>query len=183
MRRYLVLFFGVAVSLFSMRASCMAESLYDLSAVSIDGQPTKLSSFQGKVALVVNVASRCGFTPQYAGLQELYTKYQDRGFVVLGFPSNDFGQQEPGTESEIKQFCSSKFGVSFPLFAKTKVTGPAKDPIYALLTKSTGGAEVGWNFEKFLVNRQGLVVGRYPSSVRPEDSKLDADIERALAQP
>jgi glutathione peroxidase len=159
----------------------MAQSLYDLSATSIDGEPKNLSAYQGKVLLVVNVASQCGYTPQYAGLQKLYTTYHDRGLEVLGFPSNDFGQQEPGTEAEIKHFCSSRFGVSFPLFSKTKVTGPDKDPVYSFLTKSTGGAEVGWNFEKFLVNRQGLVIGRFPSSVRPDDSRLVGEIEKALS--
>jgi glutathione peroxidase len=182
MKRYVMWCIGIALCLSGVSSTCAAESLYDYSAISIDGNATKLSTCQGKVALVVNVASRCGFTSQYAGLQELYTKYKDRGFVVLGFPSNDFGQQEPGTETEIKQFCSSKFGVSFPLFSKIQVVGASKDPIYTFLTKSTGGAEVGWNFEKFLVNRQGLVVGRFLSGVRPEDAALVADVERALVQ-
>lgn len=180
MRRVILWSLGIVVSLISLNVTCMAQSLYDLSAKSIDGESTKLSAYQGKVLLVVNVASQCGYTPQYAGLQKLYTTYHDRGFEVLGFPSNDFGQQEPGSESEIKHFCSSKFGVSFPLFSKTKVTGPDKDPVYSFLTKSTGGAEVGWNFEKFLVNRQGLVIGRFPSGVRPEDGRLVGEIEGAL---
>jgi glutathione peroxidase len=173
--------FILIASVFCLSATSIAESFFDINTTSIDGEPTKLSAYQGKVLLVVNVASQCGFTPQYAGLQKLHSNYHDRGFEVLGFPSNDFGQQEPGSEAEIKQFCSSKFGVSFPLFSKTKVTGPEKDTVYAFLTKSTGGVEVGWNFEKFLVNRQGLVIGRFPSSVRPDDSRLVAEIEKALA--
>jgi glutathione peroxidase len=181
MRRAILWWLCVVVTFVSLNVNCMAQSLYDLSAKSIDGESTKLSEYRGKVLLIVNVASQCGYTPQYAGLQKLYATYHDRGLEVLGFPSNDFGQQEPGPESEIKHFCSSKFGVSFPLFAKTKVTGPEKDPVYSFLTKSTGGAEVGWNFEKFLVNRQGLVIGRFPSGVRPEDSRLVTEIERALA--
>jgi glutathione peroxidase len=158
------------------------SSLYDLQATRIDGSRKSLSEFKGKVALVVNTASECGYTSQYAQLQELYMRYKDRGFVVLAFPSNDFGGQEPGSEAEIQQFCSSKFGVSFPLFAKTKVLGDEKDSVYRFLTASTGGKEVGWNFEKFLVGKDGLVVERLASSEKPLGSSLTQAIEAALVK-
>lgn len=172
-----------ALFLFLNLRSAMAQaSLYDLSAKSIDGKDQSLSEFKGKVALVVNVASQCGFTRQYEGLQELYQKYKDKGLVVLGFPSNDFGGQEPGSDEEIKGFCSRRFGVTFPMFSKVEVLGANKSPVYDLLTKSSGGADVGWNFEKFLVGRNGLVVGRFSSSVKPTSSELEGAIETALAQ-
>jgi glutathione peroxidase len=157
-----------------------ASSFYDIEATSIDGAPLKLSEYKGKVLLVVNVASRCGFTPQYEGLQKLYDAYKDRGFAVLGFPSNDFGGQEPGSDAEIKSFCSSKYGANFPMFSKVTVVGGAKHPLYQLLTQSTGGAEVGWNFEKFLVDRTGKVVGRFPSSVAPASTDLTTAVHNAL---
>lgn len=165
----------------TMDLSMASSSLYDLSAESIDGEVVKLSEYKGKVLLVVNVASKCGFTPQYEGLQNLYTTYKEKGLVVLGFPSNDFGQQEPGSEHEIKQFCSNTYGVTFPLFSKIEVVGPSKHPIYEFLTKSTGGSEVRWNFEKFLINQQGVVVERFNSNVKPSDPKLVAEIEKVLA--
>lgn len=162
---------------------CMAESsLYDLSAKSIDGSMKSLSEYKGQVAVVVNVASHCGYTRQYEGLQQIYERYKDRGLVVLGFPSNDFGQQEPGSDEEIKQFCSSRFGVTFPMFSKVKVLGNDNSPVYALLVQSTGGSEVGWNFEKFLVGKNGLVLERFPSGVRPDSEAFTAAIEKALAQ-
>jgi len=173
--------FAVALLAFSVKASAEG-SLYDLSATRIDGSNAPLAEFKGKVSLVVNTASQCGYTPQYAELQELYLRFKDRGFVVLGFPSNDFGGQEPGSNSEIKKFCSSKFGVTFPLFSKTKVTGEHKDSVYRFVTSSTGGGEVGWNFEKFLVGKDGLVLDRYPSSVTPLSPRLIEAIERALAK-
>jgi glutathione peroxidase len=166
---------------FLMTVAANAQSsFYDLEATSIDGAPVKLSEYKGKVLLIVNVASRCGYTPQYEGLQNLYNTYRDQGFVVLGFPSNDFGGQEPGTEAEIKAFCSSKFGANFPLFSKVAVVGAAKHPVYQFLTQSTGGREVGWNFEKFLVDRSGRVAGRFPSSVAPASSELTTAISAAL---
>lgn len=177
-----VLLCGICIFtlLFGMREVMAQGSLYDLSATAIDGSSKPLAEFKGKVALVVNVASQCGFTPQYAGLQKLFDTYKDKGFVVLGFPCNDFGGQEPGSEADIQKFCSSKFGVSFPLFAKVTALGPNKHPVYDLLTKSTGGDEVGWNFEKFLVGRNGLVLERFSSNVRPSDSRLTDAIEAAL---
>lgn len=175
----LIAFFGVTTT--TAVRNCMAEdSLYALSANGIDGAEVKLSTFQGKVALVVNVASQCGFTRQYSGLQELFQQYGPRGFVVLGFPSNDFGGQEPGSNEEIKSFCSSKFGVTFPMFAKVTVEGGEKHPVYRHLTSATGGDEVGWNFEKFLVDKNGRVIGRFKPSVRPDSSELKDAIEQAL---
>jgi glutathione peroxidase len=129
----------------------------------------------------VNVASYCGYTSQYAGLEKLYQNYKDKGFVVLGFPSNDFGQQEPGSDTEIKKFCSERFGASFPLFSKVKVLGGEKTALYKLLVAATGGGEVGWNFEKFLVDRKGAVVGRFASGVEPESDELKKAIEKALS--
>ena len=167
--------------LFAMVNTVSAQtSLYDISATRIDGSAKSLDEFKGKVALVVNTASQCGYTGQYADLQKLYERYKDQGFVVLGFPSNDFGQQEPGTEQEIQKFCSSKFGVTFPLFAKTKVLGGDKSAVYSFLTKATGGEEVGWNFEKFLIGKNGLVIGRYSSSVKPLSAEITESIEKAL---
>jgi glutathione peroxidase len=174
--------FALFLGIFMTTSSAFADanSLYSMSASRIEGNEQKLSDYKGKVALVVNVASRCGYTPQYDGLEALYKKYRGRGFVVLAFPSNDFGQQEPGSNEEIKAFCSSKYGVSFPLFAKGPVTGPSKQPIYRLLIASTGATEVGWNFEKFLVNRDGLVVDRFASGVEPDSQELATAIERLL---
>lgn len=181
MRHILKLTALVLLTVTIMINSASAQnSLYDLSAPRIDGSVKSLEEFKGKVVLVVNTASECGYTPQYADLQKLYENYKDRGFVVLGFPSNDFGQQEPGTDAEIQKFCSSKFGVTFPLFAKTKVLGPDKSPVYAFLTKSTGGDEVGWNFEKFLVGKNGLVIERYPSNAKPLSAQLTEGVEKAL---
>jgi glutathione peroxidase len=157
-------------------------SLHELKATSIDGAEAPLSTYKGKVLLVVNVASRCGYTSQYDGLQQLYTTYKSRGFEVLGFPSNDFGGQEPGSDAEIKGFCSSKFGVNFPMFSKVSVTGPSKCPVYEYLTRTSGGSEVAWNFEKFLVDKSGKVVSRYPSRVAPSDAALVTAIEEALSK-
>lgn len=181
MRQILKLTALALFTVISMVNTASAQnSLYDLSAPRIDGTVKSLDEFKGKVVLVVNTASQCGYTPQYADLQKLYEKYKDQGFVVLGFPSNDFGQQEPGTEGEIQKFCSSKFGVTFPLFAKTKVLGADKSPVYAFLTKSTGGEEVGWNFEKFLVGKNGLVIERFSSNVKPLSAQLTEAVEKAV---
>lgn len=170
-----------ALAFLSIASIAMAEApFYSITATGIDGSSQSMSQYKGKVLLIVNVASQCGFTPQYAGLEELYESYKDRGFYVLGFPSNDFGQQEPGSDSEIKAFCTSKFGVTFPLFSKVRVLGQGRAPLYDFLVRSTGGAEVGWNFEKFLVDRSGNVVGRFESNVRPSDQALKAAIEKAL---
>jgi glutathione peroxidase len=159
-------------------------SVYDFSAVSVDGHEVPLAQYQGKVLVIVNTASRCGFTPQYAGLEELYKEYQDRGVVVLGFPCNQFGGQEPGSEAEIAQFCELNYGVSFPLFAKIDVNGPDAHPLFKFLKAEKGGILGGigldaikWNFTKFLVDTTGKVVGRFgsgtsPASLKPELDKL-----------
>ena len=150
---------------------------------SIDGKPVDLAAYKGKVVLVVNVASQCGYTRQYAGLQKLYDAYKDKGFVILGFPANDFGAQEPGTDAQIAEFCSTKFGVTFPMFSKITVKGSGKAPLYEALTTSAEPAgEVSWNFEKFLIGKDGSVVGRFKSGVAPDAAELTKAIEAALAK-
>ena len=144
-----------------------------------DEAPQALCQYAGKVVLVVNTASFCGFTGQYQGLEALYARYQARGLVVLGFPSNDFGQQEPGSGKEIADFCFNTYGVKFPMFSKTVVVGAGRSPLYAALAKASGEAPQ-WNFHKYLVDRQGRVAGSFASSVKPDDKRLLAAIERAL---
>ena len=170
--------------LFLSTSISSAATIHDFALNSIDGQTTPLAQFKGKVVLIVNVASRCGFTPQYAGLEALYNKYKDRGFVVLGFPANNFLWQEPGTNEAIKAFCSTKYHVTFPMFAKVSVKGADKTPLYHFLTDkkanpSTGGA-IGWNFTKFLADRNGKVIARFASKVAPESAELINAIEAAL---
>lgn len=153
----------------------------------IDGNPVQLSKFQGDVIMIVNVASLCGNTPQYAGLQKLYDQYKKKGLVILGFPSNDFHQQEPGTNAEIKSFCSLNYGVTFPLFSKIVVKGDGQAPLYQFLTsKSTNpkfGGEIEWNFAKFLLNRKGDVVARFPAKEDPLKPDVVDAIKRELARP
>jgi glutathione peroxidase len=147
----------------------------------IDGKEVDLATLKGKVVLVVNVASQCGYTRQYEGLQTLYAKYKNDGLVVLGVPSNDYGQQEPGTDAEIKQFCSTNYKVTFPMLSKVTVKGPDKAELYKVLTAATPDKkEVGWNFEKFLINRKGEVVGRYKSAVEPTSDELVKAIKAEL---
>jgi glutathione peroxidase len=157
-------------------------NLYDLSAKTIDGVEQSLSAYRGQVLLAVNVASQCGFTPQYAGLEKLYEQYKDRGFRVLGFPCDQFGHQEPGDESEIKEFCSTKFNVSFPMFAKIRVNGNDTHPLYQYLKSERAGflgtEAIKWNFTKFLIDREGNVVKRFAPTTTPE--KLADDIEQLL---
>ena len=157
-------------------------SIYGFSACGIDGREVALSEFRGKVVLIVNTASKCGFTPQYAGLEALYKEYGELGLVVLGFPSNEFGHQEPGSEAEIAQFCELRFGVSFPLFAKTRVNGPEALPLFGYLRRAKPGwfgvGRIKWNFTKFLVDREGRVVRRYGPGTKPE--KLAGAIEKLL---
>ncbi|MFN5398039.1 MAG: glutathione peroxidase [Pseudanabaena sp.] len=155
------------------------STLYDFKLTNIDGQPVDLAQYKGKVALVVNVASKCGYTKQYKGLESLYREYKDKGFEILGFPSNDFGAQEPGTEAEIKSFCSLTYDVTFDMFSKVKVSGSDMTDAYKYLTETTG-SQVKWNFNKFLVDKEGKVVKYYPSSVSPEDAELRKDIEALL---
>ncbi len=158
-----------------------ADSFYSLKTTTLQGQPADLAQYSGQVALVVNVASQCGFTPQYAGLQKLYSELKDRGVVVLGFPSNDFGGQEPGSPDEIAGFCKKNYGVTFPMFSKlvTKA-GPEQSPIYAYLGRS--GSLPSWNFGKYLVGKDGRVLQYFSSNVAPEAPELRAAIENALAR-
>lgn len=146
-----------------------------------DDAKQDLCQYSGKVTLVVNTASYCGFTSQYQGLEALYAKYNPKGLVVLGFPSNDFGKQEPGSSKEIAEFCFNTYGVKFPMFSKSSVTGKDVNPLHAELIKATGKTPK-WNFHKYLIDRKGNVVASYPSDTTPEDKKLVADIEKALAQ-
>lgn len=151
----------------------MPTSLYDFNATLLDGTPLSLDMYRSKVLLIVNTASACGFTPQYAGLETLYRKWQDAGLVVLGFPCNQFGAQEPGDAATIGQFCQTNFGVSFPLFAKIDVNGENAHPLYVWLKQSAPGVlgteAIKWNFTKFLVNREGKVIERYAPTTKPED--------------
>jgi len=156
-----------------------ASSIHEFNMNSIDGKPAPLSAYKGKVVLVVNVASRCGYTPQYTGLEALYKKYKDQGLVIVGFPANNFGAQEPGTNEEIKTFCSSKYSVTFPMYSKISVAGNDKAPLYEYLT-STGGGEVKWNFTKFLVGPDGKVIQRFESKVTPESPELVSAVEKAV---
>jgi len=183
----------------------MSASLYDIPVRRIDGTPSSLGDFKGSVLLVVNVASACGLTPQYAGLEQVYEKYRGKGLQVLGFPANDFGAQEPGTNEEIKEFCSSKFNVQFPMFQKIAVKGDAQHPLYKAMIQAkphadgdknsglrktlaqhglgpTNDTDVLWNFEKFLVNRHGAVVGRFAPDITPEDPRITSAIEAELAK-
>lgn len=154
------------------------NSVYDFSVKDISGKVTNLSTYKGKVLLIVNTASECGFTPQYAGLESLYKKQKAKGFEILGFPSNDFGGQEPGSEAEIKKFCEAKYKVSFPMFSKQKVKSEA-DPLYAFLQKE-GKAEVKWNFGKFLIGKDGRILNYFSSNTEPGSEKLIGAIEEAL---
>jgi glutathione peroxidase len=156
-----------------------ASSVHEFSLPSIDGAPAPLSAYKGKVALIVNVASQCGYTPQYAGLEKLYEKFKDKGFVILGFPANNFGAQEPGTNEEIKTFCSRNYNVTFPMYSKISVKGSDKAPLYKFLTDSTGG-EVKWNFTKFLVDGNGQVITRFESAVEPDSPEMIRAVEKAL---
>ena len=158
----------------------MTGTIYDFTIDTIDGTAKPLTDFRGKVLLVVNVASECGYTPQYQGLQKLHAGYEARGFSVVGFPSNDFGGQEPGSNKEIKEFCSTKFHVTFPMFAKIPVKGPAKHPLYAMLVQTAPAGEVKWNFNKFLIGKDGKVLARFDSNVTPESPELAAAVEKAL---
>jgi glutathione peroxidase len=156
-----------------------ASSVHEFSLPSIDGAPAPLSAYKGKVALIVNVASQCGYTPQYAGLEKMYEKYKDKGFVVLGFPANNFGAQEPGTNQEIKTFCTRNYNVTFPMYSKISVKGCDKAPLYKFLTDTAGG-EVKWNFTKFLVDGDGKVISRFESGVEPDSPELAGAVEKAL---
>ena len=155
-------------------------TLHDLAVNALDGTPKSLSDYKGKVLLSVNTASECGFTPQYEGLKRLYKSDRDKGVVVLGFPSNDFGGQEPGTASEIQAFCEKKYRVTFPMFAKVKTKGEGQSPVYAFLAAENGSPQ--WNFHKYVVGKDGQVRAAFPSSVTPESKELTGAIEAALKE-
>jgi glutathione peroxidase len=173
-------------ALLIMAGSLLAASgIYTFTLNSIDGKPAPLADYKGKVVLVVNVASQCGYTPQYSALEATYKKYKDQGFVILGFPANNFGAQEPGTNEEIKTFCTRKFNVTFPMYAKISVKGADQAPLYTYLTKDTGSGltgEIKWNFTKFLVDRNGNVVQRFEPAVTPDSPEVIAAIQKQLKQ-
>lgn len=158
------------------------ESVHEFSVKDINGKDVSLSDFKGKVLLIVNVASKCGYTRQYSGLQKIYDKYKEQGFEILAFPCNDFGGQEPGTNEEIAEFCSTNFNVTFPLFDKIKVLGEDKNPLYKMLTNNSNveKGDINWNFEKFLISKEGEVIARYKSSVEPESDAVTKAIEQEL---
>ncbi|MGH8371088.1 MAG: glutathione peroxidase [Gammaproteobacteria bacterium] len=156
------------------------SNFHDFEIKTIDGKAKALKDFNGKAVLVVNVASECGLTPQYAGLEKLYRELKDQGFTVLGLPCNQFGAQEPGTEQQIQQFCSLNYEVSFPLTSKIEVNGAGTHALYKWLKGKTGGADIQWNFEKFLIGKDGRIIKRYSPKTVPEDPGLQADIEVAL---
>ena len=162
-----------------------SRSIHAVDLPQLDGRPAHLADYEGKVVLAVNVASKCGFTPQYAGLQALQDRYSERGFTVLGFPCNQFFNQEPGSAEQIQEFCSANYGVNFPLFAKLDVKGANQHPLYAILSESTDDAgkngNVAWNFEKFLVGRDGRVLRRFRSKTAPEDPRVVEAVEAALS--
>lgn len=161
-----------------------SKSIYNFEVMNIDGNQVKLENFKGKVIMIVNTASKCGFTPQYEGLEKLYNRFKDRGFVVLGFPANNFRNQEPGTNAEIKQFCKANYGVTFQMFSKISVLGEDKHPLYAFLTEEKTNpkfkGEIAWNFTKFLVDRNGAIIDRFEPKEKPEDEKIITAVEKAL---
>lgn len=175
---------GLVILLMSA-ALFAASSIYDFTLPSIDGKPAPLANYKGKVVLLVNVASRCGFTPQYTALESTYEKYKDQGFVILGFPANNFGAQEPGTNAEIKTFCQSKYSVTFPMYGKVSVKGDDTTPLYQYLTKDANPAlagEIKWNFTKFLADRNGKIVARFEPDVPPDSPQVIAEIDKLIKQ-
>ncbi|MGA7381849.1 MAG: glutathione peroxidase [Terriglobales bacterium] len=162
-----------------------ASNIYDFTLPNIDGKPMPLTDFKGKVILMVNVASQCGYTPQYTALEAIYEKYKAQGFVIVGFPANNFGAQEPGTNQEIKTFCTRKYSVTFPMYSKVSVKGDDQTPLYQYLTKDTPApiaGDIKWNFTKFLVDRKGNVVQRFESKVTPDSPEVTSAIEQLLKQ-
>jgi len=177
------IYLTVGVLLIMATSLFAGSGVYSFTLNSIDGKPAPLADYKGKVVLLVNVASQCGYTPQYSALEAIYEKYKDQGFVILGFPANNFGAQEPGTNEEIKTFCARKFNVTFPMYSKISVKGADQAPLYAYLTKETGAGiagEVKWNFTKFLVDRDGKVVQRFEPAVTPDSKEVTSAIEKQL---
>src|SRR6202051_2236573 len=188
---YLAALFTVRAYLMCGALLIMAGSLFAASGIygftlnSIDGKPAPLADFKGKGVLMVNVASQCGYTPQYTPLQAIYEKYKDQGFVILGFPANNFGAQEPGSNEDIKSFCTRKYSVTFPMYSKISVKGADQAPLYGYLTKETGSGiagEIQWNFTKFLVDRDGKVVQRFEPAITPDSKEVTAAIDKQLKQ-
>lgn len=167
-----------------LKGNNMEKNIKQINVKDIDGKSVNLADYQGKVLLIVNVASYCGYTKQYSGLEDIYKEYNSKGFEILAFPCNQFGGQEPGTNEEIKNFCFSKFDVTFKLFDKIDVNGKNRSPLYSILTDNevTGKGDIKWNFEKFLVDKDGNIVARFPSSVEPSSKKLTSVIEKELAK-
>jgi len=166
----------------STKGGKLTDNINDITVLDMNNKEVKLSSYNGKVLLIVNVASECGNTPQYAGLEDIYKEFQSQGFEILAFPCNDFGGQEPGTNEEIKTFCTTNYGVTFPLFDKVKILGPDKSPLYAVLTNNsvTGKGDVKWNFEKFLISKDGKIVERFGNKVQPTSEEVTSAIEEQL---
>jgi glutathione peroxidase len=177
------LFATTAFTAFSMLA---ASNIYDFTLNSITGEPVALSQYKGKVVMLVNVASKCGYTPQYKGLEALYKRYESKGLVILGIPANNFMSQEPGTNAEIQAFCSRTYNVTFPMFSKISVKGSDQAPLYQFLTDKKAnpgtGGDIAWNFTKFIVDRNGKIVARFDSAVEPESSEVTKAVEAALQQ-
>jgi glutathione peroxidase len=180
MKTTLLLLATIMTNTLSLHA---ADSIYDIPLKDIDGKDATLKPYAGKVLLVVNVASKCGYTPQYTALEAVYKKYQDQGLVVCGFPCNQFGAQEPGTDAEIKEFCTSKYDVTFPMFDKLEVNGANRHPLYVALAgdASPFPGNIKWNFTKFLIGRDGKIVNRFDSKVKPDSPEVTQAIEAALA--
>ncbi len=183
MRKFVLALFLCVVS---TAMAAPHHSVYDFTLNSIDGKPTSFTQYHGKVLLLVNVASRCGFTPQYTALEALYEKYKDRGLVIVGVPANNFGGQEPGTNAEIKTFCTNKYQVTFPIMSKVSVLGDDKTPLYQFLTDKSANptiaGEIKWNFTKFLFDRNGKPVARFESAVTPDSPEVVSAVEAALKQ-
>lgn len=179
-----LLFFSKPGNLKFSNGDKMKDNISGIVVKDIDKKDVNLSTYNGKVLLIVNVASYCGFTKQYAGLEEIYNKYKNKGFEILAFPCNQFGEQEPGTNEEIKNFCSSKFDVTFKLFDKIDVNGINKSPLYSVLTDNsvTAKRDIKWNFEKFLIDKKGNIIARFPSSVEPTSKELISALEKELSK-
>ena len=175
-----ILLSSIIVLLFSFS---MNDSVYDFPIKDIDGNDTTLAEYKGKVLLIVNVASKCGFTPQYEGLQAIYEEYRDQGLVIVGFPANNFRGQEPGSNEEIKEFCQLKYGVEFPMASKVSVKGDDQDPLFGYLTSLPNAdfdGDIKWNFEKFLIDREGNLIRRFRSAVKPESKEITSAIKALL---